>query len=148
EGFRQSQGTTLVTDMPTAAQRAGDFSDSATPIINPFTQTPYPNNQVPVNPLSAQWLNDWIPLPNTNVPVGQGNYRIAAPAPIVYNSYVGRVDYSLSDKTNLFGRVLATWDNSETPWYISGFLRPVVNHGINIAVQGVHTFSPRTVGQL
>jgi len=148
EGFRQSQGTTLVTDMPTADQRAGNFSSSATPIINPFTQTPYPNNQVPVNPLSAQWLNDWIPLPNTNVPVGQGNYRIAAPAPIVYDSYVARVDYNISDKTNIFGRFLGTWDHSQTPWYISGFLRPVENHGVNVSVQGVHTFSPTTVGQI
>ena len=148
EGFRQSQGTTLVTDMPTAAERAGDFSDSETPVIDPFTQVPYPGNQVPVSPLSAQWLTNWIPLPNTNVPVGQGNYRVAAPAPIVYDSYVARVDYNFSEKTNIFGRFLGTWDHSDTPWYIAGFLRPVENHGINVAVQGVHTFSPTTVGQI
>jgi Carboxypeptidase regulatory-like domain/TonB dependent receptor-like, beta-barrel len=148
EGFRQSEGQTLVTDLPTAAERSGNLSDVSTPIIDPYTGQPYTDNQVPVNPLSKQWLDDWIPLPNTNVPVGQGNYRIAAPAPIVYDSYIARIDHNFSDKTNIFGRFLGTWDHSQTPWYIPGFLRPVENHGINVAVQAVHTFNPTTVGQL
>jgi hypothetical protein len=148
EGFRQSEGQTLVTDYPTMAERSGDLSSISTPIVNPYTGKPYPNNQVPVNPLSAQWFADWIPLPNTNVPVGQGNFRSNAPAPIDYDSYVGRVDYSFSDKTSIFGRYLGTWAHGDTPWYIAQFLRPVHNHGQNAAMQAIHTFSPSFVGQL
>jgi hypothetical protein len=148
EGFRQSEGQTLVTDYPTAAERAGDLSSIATPIVNPFTNLPYPNNQVPVSSFATSWFNNWIPLPNTNVPAGQGNFRIAASAPITYNSYIARIDHSFSSNTSIFGRFLGSWENSQTPWFIAGFLRPVDNHGENIVVQGVHTFSPRAVGQL
>lgn len=147
EGFRQSEGQTLVTDYPTAAERAGDLSSIPTQIMNPFTGQPYPNNQIPADSLATQWFNNWIPLPNTNVPVGQGNFRIAAPAPITYNSYVARLDHNFTDKTSIFARFLGTWSKASTPWFIAGFLRPTANDGENAAVQVVHTFSPTTVGQ-
>ncbi|HET6216666.1 MAG TPA: carboxypeptidase-like regulatory domain-containing protein [Acidobacteriaceae bacterium] len=148
EGFRQSQGQQLVADYPTAAERSGDLSSIPNPVINPYTGVPYVHNQVPVNPLSTQWFNDFIPLPNTNVPVGQGNFRIAAPAPINYNSYVARGDYTFSEQTSLVLRYLGTWANGETPWYISEFLRPVRNIGQNAAMEAIHTFTPSFVGQL
>ena len=147
EGFRQSKGATLVGDYPTAAERSGGLSDDPTPIVNPLTGLPFPNNQVPVNPVAAKYLSDWIPLPNTNVPVGQGNFRIAAPQPINYNTYVGRVDYNLNEKSTIFGRYYNSNANSSTPWYIAGFLRPVVNKGQNFALQATRTFSPTTAGQ-
>ena len=147
EGFRQREGQTLVGDYPTQAMRNGDLSSVAKQLTNPLTGQPFPNNQIPVNPLSARWLNDWIPLPNTNVPVGQGNLRIAEPAPINYNTFVVRIDHTLSDKTSLFGRYYFTRSNSDTPWYIPGFLRPVQNHGQNVSFQVVRSFTPTTAGQ-
>ena len=147
EGFRQRKGATLVGDYPTSAERSGNLSDSATPIVNPLTGLRFPNNQIPVSPVSAKYISDWIPLPNTNVPVGQGNYRINAPQPINYNTYVGRADYTLSEKTNMFGRYYYTRADSSTPWFVSGFLRPTVNKGQNAAVQATRTFSPTTAGQ-
>ena len=58
--------TTLV---PTAAQRAGDFSAllPTRQLRNPATGQPFPNNQIPasmMNPVSLKILNDWVPLPN------------------------------------------------------------------------------------
>jgi hypothetical protein len=78
EGFRQREGQTLVGDYPTAAERAGDLSDllPGTQLTDPLTGAEYLNNQVPVSALSASWLATYIPLPNTNVPVGQRNLRI------------------------------------------------------------------------
>jgi Carboxypeptidase regulatory-like domain/TonB dependent receptor-like, beta-barrel/TonB-dependent Receptor Plug Domain len=80
--FGSYQGTRFSTTnngqgayVPNAAERAGDFSDIApgSPIcqpfgtciqlINPVTGADYPNNQVPVNPVSAYLLSK-IPLPN------------------------------------------------------------------------------------
>ena len=147
EGFRQRKGQILVGDYPTAAQRSGNLSDFPKPIINPLTQQPFPGNQIPVSPQSAKYLNDWIPLPNTNVPVGQGNYRITAPAPINYDTYVARIDHMISDKTSLFGRYYYTTADSSTPWYIADFLRPVSNIGHNAEFQLTRTFSPTSVGQ-
>jgi hypothetical protein len=147
EGFRQRKGVTLVGDYPTAAQRNGNLSDFPSQIVNPLTGQPFPNNQIPVSPLSAKYLNDWIPLPNTSVPVGQGNLRIASPQPINYNTFVGRIDHTLSEKTNIFGRYYYTKANSSTPYFIPGFLRPVANIGNNAALQVTRTFTPTTVGQ-
>jgi hypothetical protein len=147
EGFRQRKGVTLVGDYPTSAERSGNLSDFPTPIVNPLTGLDFLNNQIPVNAVSASYLSAWIPLPNTNVPVGQGNFRLNAPQPINYNTYVGRVDYTLSEKTSIFGRYYYSSANSATPWYIAGFLRPVVNTGQNAAFQATRTFSPTAAGQ-
>ena len=54
--FAGYQGTILrnragdaIAFAPTAAQRAGDFSGIATPIRDPLTGQPFPNNQIPAN---------------------------------------------------------------------------------------------------
>ena len=52
--------------VPTAAERAGDFSAVSTPIIDPSTGKPFPGNQIPasmLNPSSLQLLS-LFPLPN------------------------------------------------------------------------------------
>jgi hypothetical protein len=55
--------TTIV---PTAAERAGDFSGISNIIYQPGTNTPFPNNQIPLTLISpaAQGLLKYIPLPN------------------------------------------------------------------------------------
>src|SRR5205085_1517055 len=35
--------------VPTAAERSGDFSSIPRPLVNPFTNVPFPNNQIPVS---------------------------------------------------------------------------------------------------
>src|SRR5207247_144290 len=103
EGFRQRKAATFVGDFPTSDQRSGNLSDFPTPITDPLTGQPFLGNVIPSNridQISASYLNNWIPLPNTNVPVGQGNYRRSAPVPINWNSYVGRVDHRFSDKSS------------------------------------------------
>ena len=84
EGIRWSQGVTMVATLPTAAQRAGDFSQTnnsagqVIPIFNPFTTMPDPSNpgnyvrqqfqgnKIPssmIDPV-AQALLNYLPLPN------------------------------------------------------------------------------------
>lgn len=143
EGFRQVQGLTFVGDYPTQAMRNGNLSTlTTTPIINPLTGTPFPGNVVPVNPLSAKWLNDIIPLPNTNVPVGQGNYRADRSEPIDYNSYVGRFDYRFNDKNGIFLRYMQTGESSIVPEILPTMVRDLSQTGRNAAAEYSHTFSP------
>src|SRR5206468_1659597 len=72
EGQRRRQGNVRVSIVPTAAQRAGNFSGLA-PIYDPLTTTPspsgsgavrtlFPNNIIPLNRLSpqAQFFNQYI----------------------------------------------------------------------------------------
>ena len=55
EGTRVREGITRVANVPTLAERRGDFSDSLFRApINPFTQQPFPGNSIPdffINPV-------------------------------------------------------------------------------------------------
>ncbi|HXI43657.1 MAG TPA: carboxypeptidase-like regulatory domain-containing protein, partial [Bryobacteraceae bacterium] len=69
EGRRVREGITQVTNVPTLAERKGDFS-SDPPVINPFTQQPFPGNKIPdfmLNPVGAA-IAALYPAPNRAVP--------------------------------------------------------------------------------
>ena len=103
EGFRLVQGVTLTNTLPTAEQRAGDFSQTRTaagqlitiydPLstrsdpANPgrYLRTPFTGNKIPAgrfDPVAANLLK-FIPLPNsTGAPVtGSNNFVSNASAP-------------------------------------------------------------------
>jgi outer membrane receptor protein involved in Fe transport len=79
EGFRNHQGETTLTTVPSLKQRTGDFSElcpegftqgfcnnPAHQLFNVFANAPYPNNQLPptqVNQISKNLLG-FFPLPN------------------------------------------------------------------------------------
>jgi len=79
EGFRNSQGVSALTTVPSVKQRAGDFSElcpegftngfcnnPGNQLFNIFANAPYPDNQVPsgqFNPVSQNLL-PFFPLPN------------------------------------------------------------------------------------
>ena len=71
EASRLSEGITRVTNVPTLAERAGDFSASLVPApINPFTRQPFPGNRIPaffMHPIGVAIANLY-PEPNRNVP--------------------------------------------------------------------------------
>jgi hypothetical protein len=79
EGFRNHQGETALTTVPSLKQRTGDFSElcpegftagfcnnPAHQLFNVFAHAPYPNNEVPQGQLNSvsQNLLGFFPLPN------------------------------------------------------------------------------------
>ena len=72
EGTRVTEGITQVTNVPTAAERAGDFSQSVLPKpINFLTGQPFPGDRIPSffqNPI-GQGIAALYPLPNRNAPL-------------------------------------------------------------------------------
>jgi hypothetical protein len=119
---RQSQGAGVVTSVPDAANRTGNFSDwlaynKTYQIYDPNTgnpttgvgRTPYPNNTIPASKLSPQALaimNYW-PLPNTQQISGApfvNNYSANGAVAITGNSWDTREDYYLNQKNTIFGR--------------------------------------------
>jgi hypothetical protein len=134
----QRQGTPLdfVSTVPTAEQRAGDFSktlDSAgRPVVvyDPLTTRADPNNpgkylrdafagnRIPldrINPISKNVMNFW-PAANR---AGEGPtlfnnyYRTGKRVSDTY-SWVGRIDHVITDKHRLFGRILTKDTDSTT----------------------------------
>ena len=70
EATRLTEGVTRVTNVPTAAERQGDFSNSHRPPINLFTGQPFPGNKIPqyfLHPTGVA-LASLYPFPNRDVP--------------------------------------------------------------------------------
>ncbi|PYT89312.1 MAG: TonB-dependent receptor [Acidobacteria bacterium] len=118
QGTRQFQGVAQNSQVFTPAQRGGDFTGAgALTGTSPFPLTgedgvvhpqgtPYatlfPTNHIPTvdfSAPSANLLNKYIPSPN---PVGGTAYQYSELITTNPNQYLGRVDYNLSSKDNLF----------------------------------------------
>jgi hypothetical protein len=79
EGRRANVGVTQVTNVPTAAERIGDFSHSSLVPIDPLTGQPFPNLQIPKSQLDPVGIAiaALYPLPNRDVP---GQNFVSSPA--------------------------------------------------------------------
>jgi Carboxypeptidase regulatory-like domain/TonB dependent receptor len=88
----------------TPAQRTGDFSSlcttyvagactdpNGTQLSDPTTGNIYPNNQVPVNPVIANYIQKYLPLPN----VGPSGFISSPTAAIDDDQGIAHVDYNL-----------------------------------------------------
>jgi hypothetical protein len=127
-----------VTNVPTAAERAGNFSDlcpgSDCPVepalinglTNPLAGQPFPNNQVPVNPNdpTIQGLEAEIPLPN-----GPGHSWTASPTlPTNWREELIRVDHNFTNNVRgMFRFIHDSWSQIyPTPLWTSGVSFPTI----------------------
>jgi hypothetical protein len=131
EWNREKRGVTRGAFVPTAAERAGDFSgapiedcSSATP-IDPLTGQAFPGNRIPGNRLSPAGLlvMQLYPLPNTTPAAGScNNWVTALNTPINWRQDHIRADYAITNATRLMVRYTQdSWDNKspsaqETLW--------------------------------
>ncbi len=121
QGSRQHNGGSLLTRVPTAAERAGDLSDlSSTAIYNPCNGTdisncnlplaqrqPFVGNIIPTSMLSpqAEALLKSIPLPNIATATGAvPNYNASGQGIVNSDAFDVRVDRYQTEKLHLFGR--------------------------------------------
>ncbi|MBN8731454.1 MAG: TonB-dependent receptor [Acidobacteria bacterium] len=119
EGIRQSEPEPTFSTVPTAAQRNGDFSqllsvNSSYQIYDPMTgviegsrirRQPFAGNLIPsgrLNGVSKNFLQ-FLPAPN-NVGGNDGtnNYFNNAVRSDVFSSFMGRIDWNVSDSHKLF----------------------------------------------
>jgi hypothetical protein len=118
EGFRLRMGTVYTTTVPTAAERTGDFSAAGLSTIydplsvNPAAcpagsicpRTPFAGNIIPsnrINPTSNTLLS-LFPLPTG--PGLTNNFTTAASGGGNTDQYVARVDQTITEKQQLYGR--------------------------------------------
>ncbi|HYT74261.1 MAG TPA: TonB-dependent receptor [Vicinamibacterales bacterium] len=111
EGYRNRQGTTSSTVVPTDAQRTGNFG--STTIKDPLTGLPFPNNTIPSDRLDVsalKLLNQFVPNANS------GNRYVASPTTTDNRDSLGvRMDYQFSQSNSLLGRYLRTTTDRVTP---------------------------------
>jgi hypothetical protein len=140
-------------NVPTQAQRNGDFSGLATTIRDPTTGSPFPGNIVPQSRIdpNGQRLLSVLPLPNTADP--RGNFVFQEVIPATRFNEVYRTDYNITDKTRMYVRGLnfrltqsgynIGGGGSAAPW---GELKTTNRFSDDGGVINlVHTFSPTLV---
>jgi hypothetical protein len=112
--------------MPTALERAGDFSQSRTTtgalivIRDPLTGQPFPGNTIPANrmdPRSMALIN-LLPMPNTN---GSGfNYLTQEPSiDHPRRQHLSRIDYRPTDQDALSVKY-QSWYTKSVGWNVAG----------------------------
>lgn len=117
QGSRQKNGGSLLTRVPTAAERGGDLSDLNTPVFDPCpggdcsaplaSRQQFAGNVIPTNRLSSQALAllKFIPLPNVAGATGAApNYTASASGIVGSDAFDVRVDRYQTDKLHMFGR--------------------------------------------
>jgi outer membrane receptor protein involved in Fe transport len=83
------------------AERTGNFGEllPSVQLYDPTTGNPYPNNQVPVDPVMKNYINAYLPFPNR-----PGNLFESDPvAKISDTQFIFRLDYNISPKNILSG---------------------------------------------
>ncbi len=113
EGSREAAKVLNIMDVPLPAFRNGDFSGLKGAVVkNPFTGQPFPNNQIPsslISPVSQKVQDYFYPLPNTGAPGAlSSNWQAQYPGTTGfthYDHFDARVDYNLSSRDVIFGRV-------------------------------------------
>ena len=173
EGLRQAVPFTYLSTVPTAAQRAGDFSQTRTAagqlivIYDPLTlqrnpatgavsRSPFTGNRIPsdrFDRVGAAAMNAY-PQPNQPGDPGTGarNFFTSNNGESVMNNYGGRVDHAFGDRNRIFGRFSFRKD-TRIAANRYGVGHPATNDGgptdrsYNIILSDIHSFSPSLTGE-
>jgi hypothetical protein len=121
EWNRETRGLVRTAFVPTAAERAGDFSGpgiegcSSPPPIDPLTGAAFAGNRIPQSRLSPAGLlvMQLYPLPNTTPGSGScNNWVDSVNTPIHWRQENVRMDWTISNKTRLMLRYTQdSWTN-------------------------------------
>jgi hypothetical protein len=170
EGTRRKDGSTQVLSVPTALQRAGDFSqtfDTAGRLIQIYdpltTQTvdgrtvrqAFPGNRIPANridPVAAQLLSFW---PTANKPAvnlaGAQNFSANRAQVFTRDNVTARVDHVFSNSNRFYFRMVYNRDPiGWTSVYPDPTADPqgsfrTVRHQQTYLFADTHTFSPNLI---
>jgi len=149
-GLRQLQSVFKNTAVvPTALERAGNFSASRVQPRDPLTNQPFLNNIIPIerfDPTAKRILDNYIPLANS-----PGNvFQAQAPVPQNSNEYQFKLDHTLSTAHQLTGsyftnRGVKTESLAGTlPWSTRSFVWAQQNYNVG----DTWIISPTVVNQL
>jgi len=129
EAIRQADPTSLLTTVPAAAQREGDFSGTvdgqgrALAIFNPFSsranpaisggflRDPFPGNRIPrsaMDPVALKLLEQYGQPNKAGGPGGVDNFFWSGASPDDYDAFIIRTDHNFNDQQRLFVRLSAS----------------------------------------
>ncbi|MGA2134690.1 MAG: carboxypeptidase regulatory-like domain-containing protein [Bryobacteraceae bacterium] len=155
QGTRDNTGITQVTNVPTAAERTGDFSQSTTPTpIDPLSGAPFPGNVIPsyyLDPVGVAIANLY-PLPNRSV--ANQNYVSSPDTRDRDDQFDVRVDHSLTAASQLSLRYSFADNSLFEPFtgpsfpLVPGYGDNVPSRDQNAMIAETHTFTPALLNEL
>lgn len=170
--WRMSIPSSMVMTVPTALQRQGDFSQTynskgtLATIYDPMTstydantgtgsRTAFPGNKIPAgrfDPVAVKIMQDmWKPNNPGDNASGVNNFKSAYSAKTNYYNYSDRVDYYLSHRWHVYGRVdrfhTIVGDTNPTPNNSPAFVSPdgSIRTATTISGDAVYTINPTTI---
>ena len=154
EGRRMNEGITKVTNVPTALERKGDFSQSLSHPIDPYTRAPFPDAQISAGRISAtgRAIANLYPLPNRNTP---GQNYVSSP---VLRDRDDRFDVRLDHRVSAKSSLVTRYSFSDRDYYepfsgpsfarIPGYGANVPRRAQNVMVGEDHTFRTSLINQV
>src|SRR5579871_2805459 len=114
EGLRLPRGETIQNEVPTQAERNGDFSGTGIVVKDPVTGLPFPGNKIPSSRFSSVALGflALYPLPNAGDvnAVHAANFIANRDQSVNQDQYDVRIDHYLTSNMSIFGRW--SWKNA------------------------------------
>ncbi|MFN3322977.1 MAG: carboxypeptidase regulatory-like domain-containing protein [Bryobacteraceae bacterium] len=168
EGWRTIEPRFAQNTLPTALERAGDFSQSLNrdgnlrAIFDPYTtqvngnvvtRQPFAGNRIPasrIDPTSQRFINDlWTPNNPGVGPVGANNFQAGFANRFRYWNFSNRTDANISDKWKVFGRYNQFNTFTRIDDYTGGSIaQPVdgsIRHSLSFSGDAVYTMNATTV---
>src|SRR3989441_10111916 len=148
EALRRRQHFLNTYNVPTPAMFTGDFSELSTPIYDPITKQPFPNNKIPrerLDPLSLKLLKYYnsATLPEQKL---TNNYVQFNSSPLNRDGLVMRLDYNESSKSQWMGRY--SWgDENQTTQTLNLAGTKVITNYEQYTASNTRTFTPNLVNE-
>ena len=153
EGINGTESDTRLAHVPTALERAGDFSQSGVTIRNPFTGQPFPGNVMPAGAISPTGLAaaNLYPMPNRSDPVT--NFVSSPLTDRGAMQFTIKTDHTVWHGSPLMFRYSFSRDNRDQPFPVQGrnlpgFGTSVLDQGHNFAAALTKAVSARTFNEL
>ena len=145
--------------VPTAANKAGDISDSARQIYDPYStrigpdgtavRDAFANNMIPASRLDQgflYYLDQTVPAPiDLGTDLGNLNQRDTTGTALDQYEFSGRVDHHFSESDTAYVRYSAQDNYRSGTAGRQGFTSFVGIDNLNVAANWVHTFDPTSI---
>lgn len=148
EGLRILRGSTLLSHVPTPAQKQGDFSRLGEVLRDPVSGQPFADNRIPdarIHPVSRRLLSLY-PDPNRDDP--DRNFLNSNPVTQDGDSISGRLDYQISPRAKLFTNYSLSDGERINVDALPAFGSTRVDRSHRASISYSLTFSPGLVGRL
>jgi Carboxypeptidase regulatory-like domain/TonB dependent receptor len=153
DALRGLQGLPQYGTVPTLAERQGDLSGLGTPVIDPFSGQPFPNNVIPpsrISPFAGKVLG-LFPLPTSS---GLSGNFFGQPVENDANTqFTGRLDHQLTSRNQLtlrysYGRKNLFEPFTQESTELPGFGDYVYDRGHNAMIHLQSNVDPGSINSL